>query len=398
NTASISSNNKNNDNNKNDNKYDPQQRQQHYRQFFQRYSKTTGQKQFNINKRSIRGRTALHCAATWNRKHIAKILIDCPLVNINIQDRENGWTALHRALYMGNLEIALLLLQRGDADISIKDWEGLRPLELLSITLDNFPVQASVDPQDYNNGSGRGDDVEDKEFDVEVNIIGKEKPLRSGGTDLYSWGSNTNYLLGHRDSENRTNPEHIHLDHLESQQQTNSIMQRPIVLIQSVKMSKNHMAILTSESRHNLLLCGFGRGGRLGSGSEIDAQLIPTPVQWPERIIVVALGRDHTVGVSERGNVITFGSNEYGQLGTGHETEDMQQLVPHKIQAPSLKKQKIVGAAASTIHSVVYTQTDLFTFGYNKGQLGYHAVGDDVRQVNPRKVALNNKIKQVVAI
>lgn len=115
----------------------------------------------------------------------------------------------------------------------------------------------------------------------------------------------------------------------------------------------------------------------------------------------------------------------------------MQQLVPRKIQAPSLKKQEIVGAAASTIHSVVYTQTDLFTFGYNKGQLGrftffffflicifkklyinkcnscflfliminnnnklkgYHVVGDDVRQVSPRKVALNNKIKQVVAI
>ena len=96
-TSSSSNNNsRNKNNNNNDTNYDPQQRQQHYRQFFQRYLKATGQKQFNINKRSIRGRTALHCAATWNRKDIAKILIDCPLVNINIQDRENGWTALHR--------------------------------------------------------------------------------------------------------------------------------------------------------------------------------------------------------------------------------------------------------------------------------------------------------------
>ena len=222
---------------------------------------------------------------------------------------------LFRALYIGNLEIALLLLQRDDADLSIKDWEGLRPLELLSITLQNFPTPEMIDPQDYNNGAGSGGDLEDEGFKDVVGIINKERIIRSGGTDLYSWGSNTNYLLGHRDSENRTNPEHIHLDHLESQQQTDYIMQRPIVLIQSVKMSKNHMAILTSESKHNLLLCGFGRGGRLGTGSEIDAQLVPTPVQWPERIIAVALGRDHTVGVSERGNVITFGSNEYGQLG-----------------------------------------------------------------------------------
>ncbi|KAI9244008.1 hypothetical protein BDA99DRAFT_472813 [Phascolomyces articulosus] len=389
----VNSNNNNTDKNKYYN-YDPQQRQQYYRQLFQRYTKATGQKQFNINKRSIRGRTALHCAATWNRTLIAKILIDCPLVNINIQDRENGWTALHRALYMGNLEIALLLLQRGDADLTIKDWEGIRPLELLSITLHNFPIPKGVDPKDTQDHL-----VEDEGFkDMVDGISNKEATAtRSGGTDLYSWGSNTNYLLGHRDSENRTNPEHVHLDHLEPQQ-TNltTMMERSMILIQSVKMSKNHMAVLTSDSKHNLLLCGFGRGGRLGIGSEMDAQLLLQPVPWPERIIAAALGKDHTVGVSERGNVITFGSNEHGQLG--YETEDMQQLVPRKIQAQSLKRQEIVGAAASPIHSVVYTCTYLFTFGYNKGQLGYHATGDDIRQASPRKVAFNNKIKQVVAV
>lgn len=54
------------------------------------------QRQVNLNKRSIKGRTALHCAASWNRTAITKLLLDCPWVNINIQDRENGWTALHR--------------------------------------------------------------------------------------------------------------------------------------------------------------------------------------------------------------------------------------------------------------------------------------------------------------
>lgn len=54
------------------------------------------QRQVNLNKRSIRGRTVLHCAASWNRIAITRLLLDCPWVNINIQDRENGWTALHR--------------------------------------------------------------------------------------------------------------------------------------------------------------------------------------------------------------------------------------------------------------------------------------------------------------
>lgn len=53
-------------------------------------------KHLDLNKRSVNGRTALHCAVTWNRVEIAQALIACPAVNINVCDRENGWTALHR--------------------------------------------------------------------------------------------------------------------------------------------------------------------------------------------------------------------------------------------------------------------------------------------------------------
>jgi ankyrin repeat protein len=52
----------------------------------------------NINKRSILGRTALHLAAQWNRADIVQLLVDCPHVNVNLKDRENGWTALHRLI------------------------------------------------------------------------------------------------------------------------------------------------------------------------------------------------------------------------------------------------------------------------------------------------------------
>lgn len=58
----------------------------------------------NINKRSILGRTALHLAASWNRTDILQLLVDCPHANVNIRDRENGWTALHR-LVEGNYSI-----------------------------------------------------------------------------------------------------------------------------------------------------------------------------------------------------------------------------------------------------------------------------------------------------
>jgi ankyrin repeat protein len=53
-------------------------------------------KHLDLNKRSVNGRTALHCAVTWNRVEMVQALMHCPSVNINLCDRENGWTALHR--------------------------------------------------------------------------------------------------------------------------------------------------------------------------------------------------------------------------------------------------------------------------------------------------------------
>ncbi|KAL0087569.1 ankyrin repeat-containing domain protein [Phycomyces blakesleeanus] len=89
-------------------------------QWLRNHLKTTGQKQYNLNKRSSKARTALHYAVQWNRISIAQCLIECPMVNINLQDLESGWTALHRALYLGRIEIALLLVQREGCDLSIK--------------------------------------------------------------------------------------------------------------------------------------------------------------------------------------------------------------------------------------------------------------------------------------
>ncbi|KAI8971962.1 hypothetical protein BDF20DRAFT_915702 [Mycotypha africana] len=363
-------------------------------QWIQKYLKNAGLKYFDLNKRSTKGRTPLHYAVTWNRVEIAKLLIDCPNVNVNLCDLENGWTALHRCLYLGNIEIAIMLMQRDDIDVGLKDYEGLTAFELYNSTvIDCYPTESSIL---IDNAETNIDDMDSKDHYYHHHTAF----ARRGGTDLYTWGFNTNYVLGHPDSENRLRPERVKLQ-LESHKLP-FFMQRPHHLIQSVNMSKYHMAILTTECSHNLLLCGFGRGGRLGTGKELDTQFTPTPVQWPERFASVALGRDHTIAVTETGNVVTFGSNQYSQLG--YETENQQkkdeapmQLVPRKIQAQTLKKQPIIGAAASRIHSVVYTRNDIFTWGYNQGQLGYHQPDDEVNQISPRKVGMPTEILQVVA-
>lgn len=208
---------------------------------------------------------------------------------------------------MGNIEIARMLLAREDIDTSIKDWEGLDAFELFNSTIsDTFPKhQVQFKKIDTDFSSSEFDETYYIQQQSQVANIGK------GGTDLYTWGHNTNYVLGHADSENRLKPERVHLSL--SSQQSPFIMTRPTCVIESIAMSKYHMAILTSELQQNLLVCGFGSGGRLGTGKE--TQFTPVPVQWPERIISVALGRDHTIAITASGNVLTFGQNNHGQLG-----------------------------------------------------------------------------------
>jgi ankyrin repeat protein len=80
-----------------------------------------------INRRDGLGRTALHLAASSldpKALEYVQLLLESPNVNINLQDLESGWTALHRALYAGNLVAARLLVGHNNCDMTVKDHEG----------------------------------------------------------------------------------------------------------------------------------------------------------------------------------------------------------------------------------------------------------------------------------
>ena len=65
---------------------------------------------------------------------------------------------------------------------------------------------------------------------------------------------------------------------------------------------------------------GGGWNGRLGHGSEANVavpQLI-MPLAT-ERVVCVAVGAMHSLVVTEAGVLYSFGANDTGQLGLGHE-------------------------------------------------------------------------------
>ncbi|KAF9924900.1 hypothetical protein BGZ67_009019 [Mortierella alpina] len=305
----------------------------------------------DVNRRDVYGMSALHRAVAAKDLGKVKSLLEHPKIDVNEKDTESGWTALHWALYLGYLRIAILLIQHKGINLNIEDKERNSALDLCMATL---PVSMKTGP--------------------------------CAGDALYTWGSNSNFTLGHNDADDRKMPELVRFPY-----QTNTITypraRSAKPTLYQLSMSKFHTAIATSEPGSTARLWGFGTNGRLGSDRKM--QLRPAPVSGiPGNVVITALGRDHTVLITAKGEVYTLGNNKYGQLGYALDVpkngQDPIQYSPKKVML-SIAKIKVIGAAASKWHTVVHSETELFTCGFNYGQLGYERK-DDI-QLGPRKVA-----------
>ncbi|KAL8790954.1 MAG: hypothetical protein Q9213_000379, partial [Squamulea squamosa] len=390
----------------------------------------------DVNIRDFSGCTLLHhIASSVNENAIdfAVALLDIPLLDLYVQDAENAWTALHRALYFGNIAVARALIDRDFKDaiggvqsavglIKIKDREGNSPFDVYGATVAGrniqgvsaIPLLAENSDEDENpNAYANNGDSSDTEAHSTI-ILPR---IRVNGDELFTFGSNKNFTLGFGDEDDRQFPERINLKRPERllsrlTEEHNALSQAPLgssrsssvpaviqykpILIQDVRLAKLHSAILTNDPEANLYVCGFGPGGRLGTGDEITRfNFVPvcTGGLCSRRVIDIGLGQNHTIAVTNKGEVYTWGNNSFGQLGytlpsTSIKDEEPLQLVPKQVFGP-LKRELVQGAAASRVHSVVYTPTSLFTFGKNDGQLGL--VDSDARslisQTTPRRVA-----------
>lgn len=385
-----------------------------------------------INSRDHAGLTILHRAVSSSSESaisFAMALLEHPAIDLYIQDTENGWTALHRALYFGNITLARAIIEKdirdpgtqGSSVIKVKDYEGNSPFDVYNATISRRNIQITGEGGDSDDGSNDDTESVQAEAGADPNSI----QTSVDGDEVFTWGSSRNHGLGFKDQDDRQHPEKITLkrpdhllfrfysEHLESDGTANSAMNnsssapksvselpslisnRPI-LIQDVALSKLHSAILTTDPGSNLYVCGFGPGGRLGTGDEMT-RFSYVPIEGGalagKRVTRVALGQNHSLAVTSEGSLLSWGTNTFGQLGytlprPALKDEDPICATPRQIFGP-LKREFIVGAAASAIHSVAHTSTSLFTWGKNEGQLGL--MDSDSRSLEmqsvPRKVA-----------
>ncbi|KAF8864720.1 hypothetical protein BDZ45DRAFT_736844 [Acephala macrosclerotiorum] len=393
-----------------------------------------------INSRDHAGLTILHRAASStsdNATSFALALLEHPSIDLYVQDMENGWTALHRALYFGNITLARAIIEKDTRDrtgqmgsaaqrpassiIKVKDYEGNSPFDVYNATIARRSLQTST------NALGSDDGSEDAESVIDgSNSEGHPFQASIDGDEVFAWGSSRNHGLGFKDQDDRQHPEKITLkrpDHLlfrfyreyvesvsggelatklpptpKSVSDLPTLISNRPILIQDVAVSKLHSAILTTDPESNLYMCGFGPGGRLGTGDE-STRFSYTPIEEGalsgKKVIKVALGQNHSLAVTSEGSLLSWGTNTYGQLGytlprPALQDEEPVCATPRQIFGP-LKRETITGVAASAIHSVAHTSTSLFTWGKNEGQLGLMDSDSRSLQIQPvpRKVAVS---------
>ena len=147
---------------------------------------------------------------------------------------------------------------------------------------------------------------------------------------------------------------------------------------------------------------------RLGPTTQTQFTFAPLK-GFPHEVASIATSPDHTVVVTAAGDVWTFGLNRFSQLGyaidpptpspfakAGSAQEDPIQSTPRRVVG-ALKKEVVLGATASRTHTAVFTAESIYTWGTNRGQLGYPAAGSPV-QALPRKVTMiDQPVSQLAA-
>ena len=127
----------------------------------------------------------------------------------------------------------------------------------------------------------------------------------------------------------------------------------------------------------------FGRNnkGELGLGHNNDVSL-PTPIPNLPKINMISCGGYFTVCVDDEGFIWSFGENKQGQLGTGNTTDFN---VPQKL----LDIPPVLSVNCGGHHTLIITNDDnLWSFGNNNyGQL---CLENTESQIKPQKTSFSN--------
>ena len=132
--------------------------------------------------------------------------------------------------------------------------------------------------------------------------------------------------------------------------------------IRTISCGGSHTFVLTMEDE-----CygwGSNRYGQLGSGDH-SRILSPRKLPWISGCLDISCGDNHSIFLFKSGRLWSCGSNNFGQLGIAN---DMDQNTIHVVYLYTIN---IISISCGKFHSLAVTKDGLFVWGYNAhGQLG----------------------------
>ncbi|XP_058204306.1 uncharacterized protein LOC131318502 [Rhododendron vialii] len=293
---------------------------------------------------------------------------------------------------VANVDLALALLKKGGGNINARNMFGLTPLHV-AIWRNHIPIvkrllAAGADPnaRDGESGwtslhralhfghlavasiliqSGASTTVEDSKYRTPVDLL--------SGPVSQALGNGDNSVATEVFSWGSGVNYQLGTGNAHIQKLPCKVDALHGSFIKMISAAKFHSVAVTGKGE--VYTWGFGRGGRLGHPdfdihSGQAAVITPRPVTsglGARKVKAIAAAKHHTIVATEGGEVFTWGSNREGQLGY---TSVDTQPTPRRV---SSLRSKIVAVAAANKHTAVVSDSgEVFTWGCNKeGQLGY---------------------------
>eukprot|EP00124_Ichthyophonus_hoferi_P001952 Ihof_evm5s118 gene=Ihof_evmTU5s118 len=190
---------------------------------------------------------------------------------------------------------------------------------------------------------------------------------------LYTWGPNSYGQLGTNDLEDKHTPNHIRLP----SSLLDTFLSSSSVPVRSMIGGGGHTFICTDTG--HLYAIGWNDKGQLGLGDTISissARLVESLAGNDIFVAMVTCGWAHSLAITANHQLLSWGCNQYGQLGRSVTSSDQFSTEPQSVTIPG--DLKVIKICAGMRHSVALTSNgSVFTWGVNRhGQLG---LGESVK-------------------
>ncbi|CAH2001547.1 unnamed protein product [Acanthoscelides obtectus] len=189
---------------------------------------------------------------------------------------------------------------------------------------------------------------------------------------LYSCGSNDYGQLGHDQPRKRPHP-------------VEGLDNHPIA---NVACGQAHSMALDSWGQVHSWGCD--RHGELGQNGSEEAQRLPKMVRALVKyhIVQICCGQRHSVALANSGEILTWGANDYGQLGVGQ----YSQMETTPILVQSLKGVPITHIACGANHTFAVSKSGA-VYGWGKNTRGQLGINDTQNKVFPTQLRTLRNIR-----